>query len=371
MACCPWSTGPAVDFVTPTLGRHDVHEQLYKVFDSQTIPQKRLFVLDETREASRFLSRLNDRRVTYIHAPNRKITGAGQGGIAAARNRLMRMTSAPFIAHLDDDDWYDPRWAETMLGRLHDYDIAKLAVWNMQTEDGSIYQWDTRLHEGKVWAIKGGEPATQVEVDTTIDPQILDDMRDAWLHGFGFSYVFRRSLWERVKFPEDETCEDVPWIRKARKLGARINLVSNLPHLCLHVVHPRSGSVNFPQRKLPRMAARMTGALPKTDEGWALLPAGKGIKVEVGMMVSVVARLKDKYALKSIFERCSAWNIEVLEATDKVSAGEYGVEVAPGGYRLIHIVAKVNRAGTVPWAVPAPLNVFDKSSVLKAWQKAA
>ena len=140
MSCCPWAReGEAVDFVTPTLGRADVHPQLHACFDSQTIKQKRLFVLDESPQPSRFFGRLRDTRVTYVHAPNKKITGAGQGGIARARNRLMRMTSAPITAHMDDDDHYAPEYAETMLGRLRGYDVAKLVKWHMLHEHDPVY----------------------------------------------------------------------------------------------------------------------------------------------------------------------------------------------------------------------------------------
>jgi hypothetical protein len=368
--CCPWDRGVPVDFVTPTLNRADVHEQLYENFAQQTVRDKRLFVLDESAQASRFLSGHRDPRVHYVHSPNRKITGAGQGGIAAARNRLMRMTSAPVIAHLDDDDFYAPSWATEMTSRLQGHDIAKLSVWNMQVENGDIYQWDTRYHSGNVYAIKGGEPAVRVEVDESIDPQILHEMKDAWLHGFGFSYVFRRDMWGRYEFPEHESTEDIPWIRQHRRLGARINLVSDLSHLVLHVVHPRSGSVNFPQRKIPTMAARMTGALP-SGEGWSTLPNGKAIAAKPGDVIRVLARLKDKHTLKSVFQRCSFWKVEVLEAQDKVDPSKFSAGAAPSGYRLIHIVGKVGQSGTIPWGVPAPLNVFDKSAIVSAWRKAA
>ena len=369
--CCPWDRSQAVDFVTPTLNRSDVHEQLYDCFRQQTVRRKRLFVLDESSGPSPFFGKLLDSRVHYVHTPNRKITGAGQGGIAAARNRLLRMTSAPVIGHLDDDDHYAPSWAEEMIEQLRGYDLAKLSVWNMLLEEtGDIFQWDTRHHSGRVFAVKGGEPVAQVDVDETIDPQILADMRDAWLVGFGFSYVYRRDLWERFPFPEHESTEDIPWVRRARSQGARIHFIADLSHLVLHAVHPKSGSVNFPQRRLPSFKSRMTGALP-ADGAWKPLPDGKAIDIRPGAVLRVVARLKDKHSLKSIFQRCSFWKIEVLEARDKVPASEAGVEAAPAGYRLVHLLGRAGKSGRLPWGVPSPLNVFDKSSVVKAWQKAA
>jgi len=366
MACARCALSQGVDFVTPTLGRSDTHEQLHGCFAAQTIAKKRLFVLDESSEPSPFFRKLRDSRVNYVHAPNRKITSAGQGGIAAARNRLLRMTSAPVIAHFDDDDWYAPSWAEEMLSRLAKSDLAKSVVWNMRLEsDGSIWQWDTRDFSGKVWAIKGGEPPTQIEVQGDLDPQIKSDMQDAWLVGFGFSYVYRRGLWERFPFPEHEKTEDIPWIRRARRQGARLKFVSDVAHLCLHTVHPRSESVNFPQRRL----TRLTGQLPSNE--WNPLPSGQPVKAAAGKTIAVLACLKKKHDLKSIFQRCSYWKVSVLEARDDIAPKEFGVRPAPDGYRLVYIVGAIGQSGSIPWGVPAPLSVFDKSTIVKAWEKAA
>lgn len=364
---CPWEHLPAVDVITPTLGRPDVHEQLHACFDAQTLRQKRLFVLDESREPSRFFTRLRDPRVVYTHAPNKNLSGAGQGGIARARNRLVSMTGAPIVAHADDDDCYAPNYLEEMSSRLGSYDLVKLDVWQMLTETGDVFLWDTRTFSGEVWAVKGGEPPAKVNVESDPPPdELRADMIDAYRVGFGFSYLYRRSLWERFKFPEDEQTEDIPWVRRARKNGARIKFVSDLAHLCLHVVHPRSGSVNFPQRKL---AKRMTGALP--DASWKELPSGEPISVAPGKVFSVLASIKDKHTMKSLFSRCAQWSLEIIEARDKLSPGEFKVKAPEAGYRLVHIVGRAGAAHTLPWSVPSPINVFDKSSVIRAWEKAA
>ena len=350
----------AADFISPTLGRSDVHEQLYECFDAQTLPKKRLFVLDESSAPSPFFAGLRDRRVTYVHDPG-TVAKPGQGGIARARNRLLRMTSAPIIFHADDDDVYEPEWAETMADRLlsKGADLAKLTRWRMWLSgDGSIWEWDTADFRGRVWAIKGTDTPEQVDVDESIDPQILADMRDAYLIGFGFSYCYLRSLWERFPFDETEQTEDIPWVRACRAGGAKIELISDLPHLALHTVHDRSESVNFPQR-------RMAGA---PTAGFVELPRGKEIPVTPGATFEVLASLKKKHSLQSVARRASRWGVTVTQAKDNVVPAEYGVTPARDGYRLVALTAKATKPGKLPWAVPSPLNVFDKSSVVRAWR---
>ena len=345
----------AVDFITPTLNRPDVHADLYRSFASQQLRDKRLFVLDESPAASPFFSGLNDPRVTYAHEPSAQITAAGQGGIARARNRLLRMTSAPVVASLDDDDEYFPAYGPEMLRRLGGNDLAKLVVWNMKTDDG-MFQWDTRRFTGRVFAVKGGEPAQQVDVDKTIDPQIRRDMADAWMIGFGFSYVFRRALWEKTPFDETEQTEDIPWIRACRAAGAKIVLVSDLPHLALHTVHTRSESVNFPQRRI--------AGLP---QGMTELPPGKPIAIAPGRSYTILARLKNKHPAATLARRAAAWGVALTSVEDGAKPEEFSVAAAPSGYRLVLISGSASKAGTLPWNVPSPLSVFDKSGVVRGW----
>jgi len=230
----------------------------------------------------------------------------------------------------------------------------------LHEKQGSVWQWDTRKFSGKVWAVKGSEEPTQVDVDESIDPQLSREMLDAWAIGFGFSYVYLRSLWERFPFPEDESTEDVPWVRACRAAGAKIDFISDLPHVVLHTVHPRSESPNFPQR-------RIAGA----PQGMAELPRGKPITVGTGMTFFVVAKVKNKHTLKSLVKRAAQWGVDIYSAQDNVPGKEYGAGEAPGGYRFVSLSATASRAGTMPWGVPSPLSIFDGTSVVRAWRQSS
>lgn len=278
------------------------------------------------------------------------------------------MTSAPYICHADDDDAYGEAWVSTLLSRLIDTnaDLVKSVRWRLLVEGakehggGSIFEWDTRYFRGKVWAVKGGAPPEQIDVDETIDPQLSADMTDGWMCGFGWSYLYKRSLWERHPFPEDESTEDIPWVRACRAAGAKIELISDLPHLALHTVHSRSESPNFPQR-------RIAGAPTDMRE----LPRGKEIDVVPGARYSVLCVVKTKHTLKSLAKRASQWGVTVTSAEDNVNAKEYGVTAPSGGYRLVFLTATASKPGRMPWGVPKPLSIFDKTSCVRAWVSGA
>lgn len=349
---------PAVAFITPTLDRPETHEHFYKTFAAQTVAHKRLYVLDESATPSQFFRSLGDPRVTYVHAPSPRgeVTRIG-----AARNKLYAMVGEPVVAWLDDDDHYQPDWAETMIGKMGDADVAKLVVWNSVLPSGDIYQWDTRQMGGVHFAIKGDEPPARVDVPNA-DPTFADAMLD----GFGFSYVTRRSAWQRAKFNEEGT-EDYPWIKRLRTLGSKIVHVADYPEGVLHTVHPKSASMVFPQRFLGHRRNLGLGYV----SGMTELPRGQAIQIKPGVKYSLIASVKKKHTLKQLAARCATWGVVVSEMQDNVDGKPFGVAQPGGDYRLIHVTATAKTANTMPWSVPAPLSWFDASSVVRAWASEA
>jgi hypothetical protein len=68
--------------------------------------------------------------------------------------------------------------------------------------------------------------------------------------GFGFSYVFRRSVWERAKFPEVNFDEDGGFSLAARE-NANVDGIYDTTGICLHLLHEGSSSCCWPQHHLP------------------------------------------------------------------------------------------------------------------------
>jgi hypothetical protein len=352
-------TAPAVACVCPTIGRHELHPEFYKTFAAQDYPAKRLYVLDEGAHPSKFFGALSDPRVRYVHAPSPRgeVTRIG-----TARNKIMAMVGEPLVAHVDDDDVYAPAYLSTMIGRLLSErgDVAKLSVFNNLHGD-DVYQWDVRQMGGLHYAIKGGEPAARVDV-----PQPDPTLADAMMLGYGFSYVFQRSAWERVKFPAEGT-EDYPWIKQLQTLGAKIVHVADYPEGVLHTVHEKSASVLFPQKHLGARRALGLGAAPS---GMQELPEGKDLQLQPGVRYAVLASVKKSNSLKDIAARCATWGLAIESMQDNVAASDYGVAAPAGDYRLIYAVGTARKAMRMPWKVPSPASWFNASCCLRAWSSA-
>ena len=141
--------------------------------------------------------------------------------IGRARNELNALVQEPIIVHVDDDDLLDPTYAATMCERLGDADVCKLDVWRLIRDDDSvIFEWDTRTLGGQHYAMKGDVVEPIVIDPKEMTPEEYQAWQGAWHDGFGWSMVYLRSMWEKVKFAVEGT-EDIDWIRRVRAAGGR------------------------------------------------------------------------------------------------------------------------------------------------------
>lgn len=362
-----------VAFVTPTLGRQHLHPQLHATFRAQTVPDKRLYVLDESPSPSPYFSSLKDEAVNYVHRVAQPRTD-GLSRVGAARNAANALTpDGAVLVHLDDDDILAPSYAAQMIDRLGDADLCKLDVWRILHEaSGLLFEWDTRKVGDKHYALLGDSVAAAAEATAEITQEFMEllGVRD----GFGFSLVYPRKTWERHPFPNEDT-EDLPFVQSVRDAGGKIVFVSDLPHLVLHLVSKMSKIACYPQRLLGAAAAekqarlrsavarRMLGAMGAMTE----LPQGKTIRIAPGATYSVLAEVKDKHSLKALTNRAERMGVTITSARDNVDASEFGAPEPADGYRLVLAIGTPSEAAMLPWKAPGFFATYDKSHVVKAW----
>mmetsp|Transcript_14640 Transcript_14640/g.22744 ORF Transcript_14640/g.22744 Transcript_14640/m.22744 type:complete len:154 (-) Transcript_14640:614-1075(-) len=107
------STKSMVSVLTPTRKETQKwHGLLYQCFDHQTYSNKELIVADTSPKPSKFFRALNDSRVTYLFLESDKMS------LGEKRNLLGKKANGLYLAHFDDDDWYGPRYLETMVAAL-------------------------------------------------------------------------------------------------------------------------------------------------------------------------------------------------------------------------------------------------------------
>lgn len=220
-----------VSVICPTYGRENYHANLYTAFKNQNYENKELLVLDDSPSPSPFFTTLQDPTVTYKHSPTRI-------SIGEKRNILIRMSKGSIIAQFDDDDYYSPVYLDTMIQSLGNADFIKLSKWMIWRRfDGSLWEWDTRFFDKHHYIITGDNADAPLADASIVPSSELAAYIDQNTWGFGFSYVYKKSLWEECPYDDINAGEDYEFVLKAQKLNKVLVHIPDTNHMILHTVH--------------------------------------------------------------------------------------------------------------------------------------
>lgn len=233
-----------VSIVTPTLNREKALKRLHRLFCAQTYPNCELVVLDDSPEPSPFFTSLGDERVRYRHSPERL-------DIGSKRNLLADMASGDVIMHFDDDDYYAPDYVATMLRHLGQADFVKLSGWYLYSvTHNALAYWDLAVVAPHHFRVESGRP-----LDSFRPADFSAAEARAWgekvLMGWGFSYVYRRSAWEKHPFDSIRHGEDTRFLLGLAQAGLEVRQVPDHDGIALVIRHAHDHSVVFPQYLLP------------------------------------------------------------------------------------------------------------------------
>ncbi len=233
---------PAISIITPTHGRAALLERQHAIVKAQTVNDFEWLILDDSPEPCAYFTMLDDPRVCYHHHAGEKML------VSAKRNWLCERATAPVIAQFDDDDYYAPQYLAIMLERLQreGTDLVKLSGWFVYSALlRRLGWWDTTNLLGLHFTF-GSDPVLRGFFNQTPP----ENMRSNWF-GFGFSYVFRKSMWERQPFPLAAYASDSGFVGAAMAKGSRITHFADTEGLCLHILRTDNMSRSFPQYLLP------------------------------------------------------------------------------------------------------------------------
>lgn len=234
-----------VSVIVPTWERPDRHANLYTAFHHQSYPLKELLVFDDSAEPSPFFAGLDDPEVVYRYSPSRISQGR-------KRDELCAMATGGIIAHFDDDDYYAPVYLSTMVEGLGDADFVTLTRWLSWRElDRTLWDWDTATLDGTSFVVAGATTACPpIDIRSHVaDPQ---DWVNRNSLGFGFTYLYRRSVWGPTVFGDTQWGGmDYDFAAGAQAAGAQVVLLGGDGSLVLHVLHGANTSNIFPQRQIP------------------------------------------------------------------------------------------------------------------------
>jgi glycosyltransferase involved in cell wall biosynthesis len=233
-------SAPVVSIITPTLNRHHFLPLAAKFVLGQSISDLEWLVLDDSPIPSEFMQGLSDPRIIYEHT-SKKLTTGGK------RNHLIGKARAAVIAQFDDDDFYGPNYLATMLSAMekNGSDIVKFFGFFLYHKlFKTLGFWDLIIKLGPHWNWSGAVP-TMVMLTEKHSHELKDNH-----FGFGFSYVFKRKVWERGPFPDMNANQDGVFMLNAIQQFKLAGLY-DVDRTCLHVLHGANASRCFPQYLIP------------------------------------------------------------------------------------------------------------------------
>jgi glycosyltransferase involved in cell wall biosynthesis len=186
----------------PTFNRRAFVPLAVRYFQRQDYPNAELLVLDDGSDPVADCLP-GDRRIRYVRLKE-KLT------IGAKRNLACAQSCGDFIVHWDDDDWQPPDRIRRQ--------VAALAQQNADVCGSSrVYYYDTARDQSWLYEFR--------------------NRQKPWLGGNTLAY--RRSLWERNKFPEVQVGEDARflWTHSPKKI---LDIAD--PALCVGMIHDSNAS---------------------------------------------------------------------------------------------------------------------------------
>ena len=232
---------PMVSVITPTRNRDRFLKNALTYFRRQDYPNIEWLILDDSPQAAECRDELTDENIFYQHI-DRKIS------VGEKRNLLVERARGEIIVQFDDDDYYAPNYVSTMVSALNDRgaDLINLRGWFMYDVRSEFFgYWDLMRKEGLHYRCDHEGVAL-----TMFSPENNLDFENNHL-GFGFSYAFKRNVWEAVKFPTIDWNEDGEFSLEVRS-KFKVDGIHDTQGICLHFLHDNSTSCCFPQHHLQR-----------------------------------------------------------------------------------------------------------------------
>lgn len=132
----------------------------------------------------------SDKRITVLHTENE--------GVYIARNKALDVATGDYLMFVDSDDWVEPDFCETALRLAQENNVQLVAF---------MYN---NVFEGRNHSISEKRPAVFrktgcVEASEAVKHLIL---RDSSLANYLWNKLYKRSLFDGVRFPEGRVLQD-------------------------------------------------------------------------------------------------------------------------------------------------------------------
>jgi glycosyltransferase involved in cell wall biosynthesis len=232
---------PLVSIITPTFGREAFLPAIADCVRAQTYPNIEWLVFDDSERPCPNLE-FAEAKLRYVYSPQRLSVGE-------KRNRLLEIANGEVVIHFDDDDYYGPHYVARALSFLNakKLDLALLTGFFAAHLDASVFgYYRTMIKKGPGYAFnKNG-----------VRPVDLGGLNIPFIHlCYGWTYVYRKAVWENVRFKDVSIFEDRDFIGMASR-QFKVGAYESRSLDCVHSIHRRSSSQCFPQFLIPHFVVR-------------------------------------------------------------------------------------------------------------------
>ena len=216
-----------VSILTPTTAsRCDFHEQLWACFEAQTWADKELVVVETfDDEPSQMLAALAAQDERLVHVALHRHAGE-DFSVGLKRNICVHLASGEVCVNFDDDDLYAGGYCEWMVTTMqhHGWGAVTLSAWHNYFK----LSGECGFSDPDSWAVEDLQELTET------------------IYGYGFSYVYRRSLALLHPYPDLEFGEDAPFMLRLRSVlgDSSVGLLKDVHGMCLHIVHRGSTCID-------------------------------------------------------------------------------------------------------------------------------
>jgi len=208
---------------------------------------------------------------------------------------------------LDDDDYYVLNYAEMMVSYLGNHDFVTLSNWyGYSAKDNFFTYWDTTANSPYHYMLFPDKEATLVSSEG-FGPSFGEE--NSW--GYGFSYVFKKSVYPNAHFHDQNFRSDASFILELRASDFKMHCVPDETGLTLHTIHTQNVSCMFPQYRLPEF----------------LLPVIFGNRIHEFLAVLRSEVLKQKSSAQHLSDTLTALE-KVLDLARQGDWGQYADRAA-------------------------------------------
>ena len=168
-----------------------------------------------------------DDRIRVIHKAN--------GGLSDARNAALDMATGDFVTFVDSDDWVSPNTYAPLLAQIDDADLIEYSITRRLLRDCVYTDMEEYWLQGQ-----------------------------AYLHTYACNKIYKRSLFNDIRYPKDKVFEDVCTLPRLLKAAKKIKTSSSgFYHYCYN---PQGITANADGKQLEMLLdAHLTSGMPMDD----------------------------------------------------------------------------------------------------------